>query len=144
MIVTVPKKGKAEIHRVLETHMMIVRQMLRNSKLHPDRRDEEVLIKPGGRDPTGKNLAHQALTKTVEALVHIKRLKYLWMREAEFRRVLAEIQDSLKACGEADRNRQTAETVEKKLQMLLEAEDDETMGQLAYWYVSVGRPLQMK
>ncbi len=144
MTFTVPKKGKADTHRVLETYMKVIRQLLRNSKLHPDKRDEEVRAKPGGRDPAGKTLANQAMAKAAEALAYVKKLKYLWMREAEFRRVLAEIHDSLEARGEADRNRRAAEEVEKKLELLLEVEDDETMGQLAFWYMSVGKPLKLR
>ncbi|KAJ4150224.1 hypothetical protein LMH87_010983 [Akanthomyces muscarius] len=119
MTFTVPKKGKADTHRVLETYMKVIRQLLRNSKLHPDKRDEEVRAKPGGRDPAGKTLANQAMAKAAEAL-------------------------ALEARGEADRNRRAAEEVEKKLELLLQVEDDETMGQLAFWYMSVGKPLKLR
>ena len=107
----VPAKSKVEAHRTFDNRMQEIRHLLTNANLLVPQRDEKLRF-GGGVDPTGRPLVHRALTKAAQTVAEIRRQSatpahaHLWVREAEFRRVLAEAYDKLKHNWQAERQRQ--------------------------------------
>lgn len=144
----VPAKSKVEAHRTFDNRMQEIRHLLTNANLPVPQRDEKLRF-GGGVDPTGRPLVHRALTKAAQAVAEIRRQSatpvhaHLWVREAEFRRVLAEAYDKLKHNWQAERQRQRAEALDSELQRRLDEEEDVALGHLSFWFLAVGKSMHL-